>query len=313
VQDIIEGPGGLVLISELARLKIDDRAVRVAHSRGQVQRIRRGAYSTSDALDDDAAYDLRIAAVLATRRSAVTLSHYSAARVWRLPIVHRWPAEVHITESPQTSRRTKNKVVVHRHQLHEGDEIQLEAGRVTSVTRTILDVARIAPFVDAVALTDAALRAELTTKAELREVLGRCGAIDGRGRAARAIDFASPLAQLPGESFSRALIHQLGFPAPMLQHPLDTRSGRRFADFWWEDIRLIGEFDGRGKYEDAQYTGGRDAAAVYWEEKLRENELRDYRTTLTRWTWGDLVAVAPFVRRLEGAGLKRSARARFGG
>jgi len=102
-------------------------------------------------------------------------------------------------------------------------------------------------------------------------------------------------------------MHELGFPPPELQwespRPL---AGRHYADFWWADLRLIGEFDGKIKYVDPAYTRGREFEKVLWDEKLRENELRDHDTSIVRWTWPDLTAMHPFVARLEAAGLRRS-------
>ncbi|MDP1788755.1 MAG: hypothetical protein Q8K56_00365, partial [Rhodoglobus sp.] len=96
------------------------------------------------------------------------------------------------------------------------------------------------------------------------------------------------------------------FPAPELQREFTAPDGRhRRADFWWENIRLVGEFDGRHKYADSRYTNGRSPEVVVWEEKLRENELREFDARITRWVWSDLENVQPFIRRLEAAGLRR--------
>jgi hypothetical protein len=315
MKDVRVRADDLIVINELARIGADDRQVRRARSSGELQRIRRGAYVGSRRLaeaDDDARYDLRIAAVLATRRSSPVLSHHSAARLWALPIVNPWPYEVHLTVHPGSGSRTRNAVAVHRHELLPADVVELDTAevvgvRVTALARTLVDLARTAPFRDAVAAIDAALHRGMVSRPVLLDELGRCSAT-GSTRAARAIEFASPLAMLPGESLSRVLIHELGFPAPELQHEFVTADGRRYADFWWERLGLIGEFDGRGKYFDPQYTDGRSAQEVFWQEKLRENELRELGVTLTRWSWGDLNRLEPFIHRLEAAGLRRVTR-----
>jgi hypothetical protein len=234
------------------------------------------------------------------------LSHYSATRIWGLPIVNRWPTEVHITVPPESGKRTKNGVVVHRHDLRDDEVVELGGIRVTSRLRTLVDLARVASFRDAVAALDSSLHQGQVTTEELEAARCSMGVPGGQSRARRAIEFASPLAMLPGESFSRALMHELGFPPPELQREFTApRGGRRFADFWWGDIRLVGEFDGHDKYTEPEFTQGRTAEEVMWQEKLRENELRDHDARITRWTWGDLEQVHPFVRRLEVAGLKR--------
>lgn len=309
VRNTYQRPNGLILVGDLARAGEDDRPLREALRRNTLQRIRRGAYVPSDVNSSatrDARYDLRIAAVVGTRRSPVVVSHLSAARVWGLPIVNPWPGQVHITVAPESGKRTKNGVIVHRSELGTNDVAERNGTLVTSLIRTLTDVARIAPFRDAVAALDNALHGKLTTQVELMAALTAEGIPSGQTRARRAIEFASPLAVLPGESFSRVLLHELGFPAPELQKEfVRPLAGERFADFWWESIRLIGEFDGKDKYVNPKYTRGKSAAEVMWAEKQRENELSDHDVRLRRWVWSDLELVQPFIDRLESAGLRR--------
>lgn len=312
-------PESLVFVSDLRRVGLDDRSLRAARAQGANRFLRRGAYSTAVRTDPDTEYDLRIHAVVGTRRYGLVLSHYSAARVWGLPLVNLWPWEVHATEPSDTNRRSKNGVVIHRHDLAESDLVERDGLTVTSLERTLVDLARVAPMRDSVTAIDAALNRSLTIKAKLLDTLSSLGAIDGRAGAGRAIEFASPLAQLPGESLSRVLMHELGFPAPTLQHRVMTARGPRFLDFWWDGIRSGGEFDGRSKYVDPQFTHGRSSDEVMWDEKLRENDLRDAGVrSMARWGWTDLVDVTPFIHRLEVLGLRRArprgyGSARFGG
>lgn len=296
--------GHVQLLRELARTGEDARVLRRALVRGELVRVRRGAYLGVARLDLDAQYDTRIAAVVGTRRYPLVLSHYSAARVWRLPIVNSWPLQVHATVPPESHRRSKNGVTIHRHVLAEVDRVEVDGYLVTSAARTLIDLARVASFRDGVAALDAALRTGLASTATLTEALDAQGAVQGRAQAARAIAFASPLATLPGESFSRVLMHELGFPAPVLQRPVATSRGHRFLDFSWQDS--AGEFDGRSKYADPRYTGGATPDEIVWQEKLRENELRDAGIQrFTRWDWSDLVQISPFIARLESIGLRR--------
>ncbi len=73
---------------------------------------------------------------------------------------------------------------------------------------------------------------------------------------------------------------EFGFPEPALQQVL--RVGGRFlarVDFFWKRWRIVGEFDGLGKYNDGETTV---------EEKRREDELRDHALEVVRWGWKDL-------------------------
>lgn len=284
-----------ILVRDAVRIGRDDRPLR---RNPDLVRIRRGAYASNEPRDEDAAYDLRIHAVLGTRRSPIVLSHYSAARSWGMPIVNRWPFAVHATSHPSSPRRSKNGVVIHRSALPDPDVVELDGVLVTSRLRTLVDLAATAPLRDAVAALDHQLRVGAVEHEALKDAALDLEGMRGRVPARKAIAFASPLAGSVGESFSRVLLHELGFPEPELQHRFETRGRLRYADFRWAQLRLVGEFDGRTKYEQ-------DPTGAIWDEKLRENELRELGEQLVRWTWADLVAVDPFIRRLEAVGLRR--------
>ena len=96
-----------------------------------------------------------------------------------------------------------------------------------------------------------------------------------------------------------------GLPAPELQVEIRGVSGRRyFVDFWWEKYRLMGEFDGKGKYTDPEFLRGRTPEQALLEEKAREDDLRATGRGMTRWGW--VVARSPRLLRahLDAAGLR---------
>jgi very-short-patch-repair endonuclease len=68
------------------------------------------------------------------------------------------------------------------------------------------------------------------------------------------------------------------------------------TDFYWKEHRIVGEFDGMGKY---------DGPDVIRREKLREDALRDLGFQVFRWTWAELsrfdVVRARFERAIERA------------
>jgi len=61
---------------------------------------------------------------------------------------------------------------------------------------------------------------------------------------------------------------------PKFQVEITTSLGTYFADFLWEEHRLIGECDGAMKYDDPQ---------AYVKEKRREQVLRDAEFGFVRW------------------------------
>lgn len=105
----------------------------------------------------------------------------------------------------------------------------------------------------------------------------------GNGDARRVVEFADGGAESPGESRSRVALRRAGFPAPVLQHRvIGTRT-----DFYWEEFATVAEFDGRIKYGRLLRPGQEPGDAVF-EEKRREDALRDEGLKVARWVWAEL-------------------------
>jgi hypothetical protein len=64
----------------------------------------------------------------------------------------------------------------------------------------------------------------------------------------------------------------------------------------WRDERLLGEFDGRIKY-GRLLRPGQDPGDAVFEEKLREDALRDEGWGMVRWVWAELARPAALVQR----------------
>ena len=88
---------------------------------------------------------------------------------------------------------------------------------------------------------------------------------------------------------SRVRIVDDGLPLPDLQidvfDPLGNFLGR--PDFLWKEQRTLGEFDGKAKY-GRLVANGRTAQDVLFDEKRREDALRDLGWQIVRWIWADL-------------------------
>jgi len=167
------------------------------------------------------------------------------------------------------------------------------------------------PFRDAVAPLDALVRARPEEAARwARQAESRLKSAAALRRFERAWHFADARAESAGESYSRASIHELGFvPPTALQHRHRDANGRAVArtDFWWEQVRVYGEFDGLGKY-DLSFFDGDDTArrASIRREKEREVALQLVTRAGAHWTWGDLLRPDRLARILTAAGVPRS-------
>lgn len=126
-----------------------------------------------------------------------------------------------------------------------------------------------------------------------------------RRRAERVAALASPLAESVGESYSRAAFELLGFGQPVLQHVFHDRDGFiGRADCWWPRQRVVGEFDGKGKYLDAAVRGDLSAEQAVYREKLREDRIRGLGLGFVRWGWADVENPDRLRRKLWNAGLR---------
>lgn len=126
------------------------------------------------------------AALLAVGEDSV-LSHLTAGVVYEIVVVPIG-TPIHVT-TPHT-RMHREGIVVHRsYTLHPVDIRIHEGLRITSVARTLLDVAEILPMRDVERAVDEALGRRLVTISEIRDVIRRNNGKKGAGILTRFIDW----------------------------------------------------------------------------------------------------------------------------
>jgi hypothetical protein len=102
-------------------------------------------------------------------------------------------------------------------------------------------------------------------------------------------------------------MHLLRFPAPQLQVPFYDEEGFiGYADFYWPELGLIGEFDGAVKYRDKVYLRGRLPEVVVIDEKRREDRMRRVSSSFARWDWATALDRRLLAQRLTPFGLMPS-------
>lgn len=212
----------------------------------------------------------------------LTFSHTSAARLHRL---YLWRADqlIHVT-IPYHAARGSHAADVRAHSAHILDSDRIEAGGlpVTSLDRTVLDCARMLSYRQALILLDHGLRSG-ADRHWLESECTRLAGVRGVAGLRRALAFADPLSESPGESLTRDVIARLKFPAPVLQFPVQTARGTYRFDFAWPELRAALEFDGKSKYFDYKPT-----AQVIYEEREREKLLTEQGWRILRIGWKDL-------------------------
>lgn len=272
---------------------------------GRLTPVRRGSYVQGGLPEDVLArHILQIRAASGELAGDAVISHISAAvlhglRIWGVRL-----DRVHVTRRRRTGGRCGALVHVHTAALDPAEIVAIGGLPVTSLARTVADLARMLPFEQAVVFGDSAMfhrRPDRVDRSEVLEVLDHEPRRPGSRAARRMLDFSSALSESVGESRSRVAIAAAGLPPPVLQWEVHAAATGAFVgrvDMGWPKQRTVGEFDGLVKY-GRTLRPGQDIAEVLVEEKLREDKLRDEDLGVVRWIWRDLTNFAPTAKRLR--------------
>jgi predicted transcriptional regulator of viral defense system len=298
---------GLITTAELRAKGLSDGRIRSLIRREVLSPVGRGVYvrgALADELKGSRAGEqaLRVAAVLAVGPQGAAASHQSAAIIHGLDLLGRQAPGVAVTRPQGTSPKTRAGVRVHLAALPTGHVTMCGGVAVTSVARTVVDLARTSSFRSGVVVADCALRKELTTKAELRAVLADCARWPGLARARQVVAFSDALAESVLESISRVVFREQGIPPPELQEWVggDDEGLVGRADFLWRRYGTIGEADGAVKYADPQ----RAIAQL-----RRDALLRGAGFEVVHFTWDDIVRTPAHVAASLRKAFRRGAAA----
>ena len=234
-------------------------------------------------------------------RDGAIFSHGSAAVMHGLPV---WPeavARVHVTRNRRGGGIKCSVVQVHGAPLLPGEIVFIDDLPVTSLTRTVLDLARTLPMTHAVAVGDRASAFGLTRK-QLGLGLLAMERWPGVRAARRVVEFLDVRSESAGESMSRVRLMEEGLPRPELQYQIFGADGGLLArvDFYRDEHKTDGEFDGKIKYGRLPKPG-QPIEDVVFAEKLREDAVRDLGLQVVRWTSPDVYRVGILRERVRPA------------
>jgi Protein of unknown function (DUF559) len=255
------------------------RGVLVPVGRGVYARATVAAQMASDPVGEHA---LRLASVLAATKPGDAGSHHSAAVIHGLDLLGPTPPDVAVTRPPGGSQKGRPGVHLHISGLPLEHVIERGGICLTSVARTVVDLARTSSFRSGVVVADSALRSNQTSKAELQSVITDCARWPGLSRAKLVVEFADGRAESVLESISRVAFRDQGLPAPELQVWVgaDDEGVIGRADFLWRRYNTIGEADGAIKYKDT-------ARAI--SQLRRDAHLRAAGFEVVHFTWDEIV------------------------
>jgi len=287
-----------------ARLGVGRRRVATLVERGVLVRLDRylvvGTCVANRAKEDRrAAHRLKIDRLLLTYPECVA-SHESAALLDGLP-TFQLPSYA-IATRQWGAWRGGNDGRVRISPLPAHHVSTVDGLQATVTARTVVDLARSASMRGAVIVGDAAMRRGLP-RPSLLQMLDEVGVWADLGRARKVVDFLDCRSESPLESLSRVIFKEYGVPPPEPQYEIEVAGRLYRVDFYWKQQRLIGEADGRVKYT-GELDPTRSPGEVLWEEKLREDTLRDDDHGIVRWTYDQMLrqtdeTVARIMRRLS--------------
>lgn len=237
--------------------------------------------------------------------------HESAAAAFGLAVPYERLRSVHVSTS-RSVRNASSKGV--RWHVVEGDGTAVVRGvRVTSLARTVFDCMRTSGFDQALATADSALRVSGMTSASFAACFEHMGGTHtGTAHAVRTMRYADARSESGGESIARAVMIRRGFALPELQvvlpQPLNRERSFR-VDFLWNRTdggKVLGEFDGMQKYEDATMLAGRSSLRALADERHREAQLTLYGMPIVRFSYQDVMDEGRFAELLDRYGVPRN-------
>jgi very-short-patch-repair endonuclease len=184
-------------------------------------------------------------------------------------------------------------VTVHRHALRDSHLTIVDGiPTVDKVTAAVTTAAR-STLMWAVATLDSLAWRDPAALDQIPHVIDEWRGLRGLGVVREAATLARYGAQTALESISRFNLVREGLAEPGLQVAFHDAQGLiGYADMVWDDLGVIGEADGLGKYQSRE-----DLIA----EKRREDRLRALGWVVVRWTWDEVFrnprAVAERIRR----------------
>jgi hypothetical protein len=274
---------GVVATRQLAALGYSKSSVAKAAQAGRLHRIHRGVYVVG--YRRLSWHGRCMAAVLASYPSVA--SHLSAAWLWG--IIRNRPGTIHVT--CPASRRARRPFVVHASDLPEVDRTIREGIPVTSVARTVLDLAIEGSARDIRRQIQRADDFKIFDLREMRALLARSNGHRGQAKVEAALDGYRPEHVFTRSGLERRfleLVREAGLPEPAMNlfvagHEIDA---------YWATERF-------GVELDVYATHG--SRLSFEEDRVRDDELLQAGIETTRVTGPRLdrepAAVVDSIRR----------------
>ncbi len=226
------------------------------------------------------------------------LGFESAALLQGISFLGKVPEQVQLV-AERSGKRIRRVSAQSRSTTQSFDPVNIQGLWCTPPARTVIDLAATHPFESGLIAADSALRQRIVTPEELLQEADARMSFPGSRKVVAVITRADGASGSAGESLSRGRCYQLGARIPSLQKRFIVNGNTYYVDFYWEELDVIGEFDGAVKYETASKAPDSSALIA---EKVREDGLRERVKSLRRWGWNDAYRITRFERILREIG-----------
>jgi hypothetical protein len=295
----------LMTTGDLLAMGYHDKAITRLVKRGELVRIRQGAYVFAahwHQLDDEGRHILLCRAILRRARKPTLLTGPSAARVLEAPV---WDLgdDVHVNSLDHKADRRHAGRRPHRGELLVEDTTIRNGLPITAGTRTALEIIEITDEEHALVVIDGLLRAGETTIPLLERRAIGMRQDPGSLSVPIVLMHADGRHESAGETRTACMLRQARLPRPRPQVEIRDRYGRvvHRVDFAWPELGVFLEFDGKEKYLKHRRKGESVADCV-----LREKRREELICGLTGWrciriVWADLYRPELVIARIVAA------------
>ncbi len=297
-------PGGVFLRREALAHGYDDADLRRAIQSGALARVRHGAYVSASewsAADRQVRHLLACRAVLLSHGDQVALSHVSGALAAGLKVWGADLSKVHLVRRDTVTGRRMGDVVHHVGSWSDLAVHEFDGMRAVDPAGCALGLAATNSVESGVVSLDSVYDLGFGSPEDLHKLHQSLGSWPGSKRLQVSLRLAQPGAQSVGESRLRFLCWLGHLPRPTLQYVVRDRNGDVIGttDMAWPGLGVLGEFDGKVKFEKYLRPGEKPSDAAF-REKVREDRLREATGwRLIRFVWADLADRTGTIGRLR--------------
>jgi very-short-patch-repair endonuclease len=275
VAEVAAAQYGVVSFAQLRAVGLGRGAVEKAVRGERLIRLHTGVYAVGHRVLRVEGH--RLAAVLACGDGAV-LSHRSAAGHWGLLPTARTLVDV---TTPRTRRRVPGIDVHRSRSLDAKDATTHERIPITTIARTLLDLAATVPENGLERALAQAERRQLYDQRAITDVIARNNGHRGSGALTRATAQEPKLTRSELEAMFLALVRRAGLPEPLSNHVLaDLDHQRHEVDFYFPAHRLVVELDGWDTHR---------TKAAFKSDRRRDAALTSIGYRVMRFTYDDVV------------------------